>query len=252
MSYDGFIAVSFVFARVAGLTLTAPLLGAREVPVQVRLLLAAAITVVLAPSQWCAAPAAFSGSLHYLVLLAIEALLGAALGWGVTILFHGMTIAGELIGQASGLSLAEVLDPGLEEGVPTLSRMLYLLALAVFLAIGGHRMVLAGLLDTFQAIPPGSGRLPGSLAEGIATLLAQSFSLGVRAAAPAVTAVLVATLVVGLMSRTVPQVNVLAMGLGLNAILALAALGVTIGIMAWAFADQVQPALETLLRTIRD
>ena len=128
----------------------------------------------------------------------IDGLVGACLGWGVAIVFHAMTVAGELIGHASGLSIAEVLDPDLEENVPLISRMLYLMALAVFLAIGGHRLVLAGLLDTFQAIPPGSGRLPGSLAEGIATLLAESFSLGLRAAAPTVTALLVATLAAGL------------------------------------------------------
>jgi flagellar biosynthetic protein FliR len=251
MSIDGFILVSFVFARVGGLILTAPVFGAREVPLQARLLLAAAITLLLAPSQCCAAAPAFNGPLHYFVLLAIEALIGACLGWGVAILFHAMTVAGELIGHASGLSIAEVLDPGLDENVPVLSRMLYLLALAVFLAIGGHRMVLAGLLDTFQAISPGRGELPGSLAEGITALLGQSFSLGVRAAAPAVTALLVATLVVGLIARTLPQLNVLAMGLGLNAFLALAALGLTVGIASWAFAGQLQPALETLFRTLK-
>ena len=75
MPLAGFILVSFVFARVGGLMLTAPLFGAREVPLQVRLMLAAAITLLLAPSQWCAACAAFSSPLHYFVLLAIEALL---------------------------------------------------------------------------------------------------------------------------------------------------------------------------------
>ena len=64
-----------------------------------------------------------------------------------------MTVVGELVGHASGLSIAELLDPGLEDNLPLLSRMLYLMALAVFLAIGGHRLVLGGLLDTFQAVP---------------------------------------------------------------------------------------------------
>ena len=160
MPLAGFILVSFVFARVGGLMLTAPLFGAREVPLQVRLVLASAITLLLAPSQWCAAAPAFSSPLHYFVLLAIEALVGACLGWGVTILFHAMTVVGELVGHASGLSIAELLDPGLEDNLPLLSRMLYLMALAVFLAIGGHRLVLGGLLDTFQAVPPAAAGCP--------------------------------------------------------------------------------------------
>ena len=236
----------------AGLTFTAPLLGDREVPLQVRLFLAAAITFLVAPSQCCGPVPGLNGFFHYVLLLAIDGLVGACLGWGMAILFHAMTVAGELIGHASGLSIAEVLDPNLEENVPLLSRILYLSALAVFLAIGGHRMVLAGLLDTFQAIPAGSGRLPGSLAEGVATLLTESFSLGLRAAAPAVTALLVATLAVGFVARTLPQLNVLAMGLGLNACLALAALAATVGIASWAFAEQFPVTLETLLRLVRN
>ena len=61
---------------------------------------------------------------------------------------------------------------------------MFLVAVAVFLCIGGHRMVMAGLLDTFQTIPPGSGDFPGSLADGFVTLVSQSFSLGVRSPRP--------------------------------------------------------------------
>ena len=71
-----------------------------------------------------------------------------------------MTLAGELIGRLSGLGIAKVFDPDLDESVPHFSRLLFLLAACVFYCIGGHRMVMAGLLDTFRAIPPGSGLLP--------------------------------------------------------------------------------------------
>ena len=145
---------------------------------------------------------------HYLVLLGGEAVIGACLGLGVLILIHGMTLAGELVGQASGLTLADVFDPTLDENVPLFSRLMFLVAVSVFLCIGGHRMVMAGLLDTFQTIPPGSGQFPRSLADGFTTLVSQSFSLGIRAAAPAVTALLLATLILGLIGRTLPQLNI--------------------------------------------
>ncbi len=112
-------------------------------------------------------------------------------------------------------------------------------------------MVMAGLLDTFQTIPPGSGRFPASLAEGFVTLVSQSFALGIRAAAPAVTALLLASLILGLVGRTLPQLNVLSMGFGLNALLAFAVLGLTLGAAMWAFQDQIQPALETIFDALR-
>ena len=179
-----FILFTLVFARVGGLTMTAPIYGTSDVPLQVRVLLAAALALLIVPSQWHAR-GRLSGSLvQYLVLLGGEAAIGACLGLGVLILIHGMTLAGELIGQASGLGIAEVFDPTLDENVPLFSRLMFLVAVTVFLCIGGHRMVMAGLLDTFQTIPPGSGVFPGSLADGFVTLVSQSFSLGIRVAAP--------------------------------------------------------------------
>ena len=60
------------------------------------------------------------------MLLGGEALIGACLGLGVLILIHGMTLAGELVGQASGLRLADVFDPALDENVPLFSRLMFL------------------------------------------------------------------------------------------------------------------------------
>ena len=193
-----FILFTLVFARVAGLTMTAPIYGTNDVPLRVRALLAAA----LAAADRAVAMARHGRRIRAtssttLVLLGSEALIGACLGLGVLILIHGMTLAGELIGQASGLSLADVFDPALDENVPLFSRLMFLVTVAVFLCLGGHRMVMAGLLDTFQTIPPGSGQFPSSLADGFVTLVSQSFSLGIRAAAPAVTALLLATLILG-------------------------------------------------------
>ena len=242
-----FILFTLVLARVGGLTMTAPIYGTKEVPLQVRVVLAAALALLITPSQWHAAVVCPDNVVYYLVLLGGEALIGASLGLGILILMHGMTLAGQLIGQASGLMLAEVFDPALDQNVPLFSRLLFLLTVTVFVCLGGHRLVMAGLLDTFHTIPPGSGGFPDSLADGFVTLVSQSFSLGVRAAAPAVTALLLATLILGLVGRTLPQVNILSVGFGVNAMLAFAALGLTLGAAVWAFQGQIQPAMETIL-----
>jgi flagellar biosynthetic protein FliR len=242
---------TFVFARVAGLTMTAPIYGNADVPLQVRGLLAAALALLILPLQGFGGTVSYGSLPQYAILLGVEAAIGACLGLGVLILLHGMTLAGELIAQSSGLGLAEVFDPGIEENVPLFSRLMFLTALTLFLCIGGHRMVMAGLLDTFQAMPPGGGQLPGSLADGFTTLLGQSFSLGVRVAAPVVTSLLLATLILGLIGRTLPQLNIFALGFGLNSLLALAAMALSIGAAAWAFQDQIEPALRAIFDALR-
>ena len=251
MNDDWFILFSLVFARVGGLTMTAPIYGAGEVPLQVRVLLAAALALLIAPLQWHGTAVQLGGPANYLVLLGCEAAIGACLGLGVLILIHGMTLAGGLIGQTSGLGIAEVFDPSLDENIPQFSRLMFLVGVTVFLCIGGHRMVMAGLLDTFRTIPPGKGVLPASLADGFTTLVSLSFSLAIRVAAPAVTALLLATLLLELIGRTLPQLNVLALGFGLNALLAFAALALSLGVAAWAFQDQIQPAMEAIFDALK-
>jgi flagellar biosynthesis protein FliR len=250
MNPSAILLLPLVFVRVAGLVLTAPIFGAGAVPLHVRALLAATLTLLIAPLQWRGAAFHFDGPAAYLASLAAEALIGACLGLGVLVLVHAMTLAGELISQAAGLGIAEVFDPAIEENVPSFSRLLFVLSVAIFLCIGGHRMLLAGLLDTFQTMPPGREQF-GSLAGGLTTLVAQSFVLGVRAAAPAVTALLTATLILGMIGRTLPQLNVLSLGLGLNALLALAVFGLTLAVMVWAFQSQIQPAMETIFELLK-
>ena len=242
---------TFVFARVAGLTMTAPIYGTNDVPLQVRLLLAAALSLLILPLQGFGAAVHYGSLAHYAIMLGVEAAIGACLGLGVLVLLHGMTLAGELVAQSSGLGIAEVFDPAIEENVPLFSRLMFLSAVTIFLCIGGHRMVMAGLLDTFQTIPPGSGELPSSLADGFTTLLGQSFSLGVRVAAPVVTSLLLATLILGLIGRTLPQLNIFALGFGLNSLLAFAGLALSFGAAAWAFQDQIEPAMRAIFDALR-
>jgi flagellar biosynthetic protein FliR len=244
---DKFIVFTLVFTRVSGLTMTAPIYGSTDAPARVRALLAFALALLIMPSQWNAAPPKPDNLLNYLVFVGGELIVGVCLGLGIMILVRGMELAGEIIGYVGGLMIAEAYDPTLDANTPVLSRLYVLVSLSIFACIGGHRLVMAGLLDTFRTIPPGSGLFSQSITDAFVTLLAQSFSLAIRAAAPATVALLLATLVLGLISRTVPQLNILILGFGLNSLLIFGAMALTLGGVTWAFREQIEPALEVLL-----
>ena len=122
---------------------------------------------------------------------------------------------------------------------------------------------MAGLLDTFQAIPPGGGiaavfappsatlaaqgGLLAPLLTALVTLLAESFQLGVRVCMPVVVAAPLATLVLGLIGRTLPQLNVMAVGFGLNSMLTFAMMLFTLAAAFVVFQDALKPAMETML-----
>ena len=241
---------ALVLVRTSGVVLAGPPFGTNELPAQVRVMLALMLAVLLFPRQIdtpVAPPLTLAG---YIPALGAELFIGFLLGSGVVLLFSGVQLAGQIVGQMSGMTLADLYSPGLDANVPLFSQLLYMLALAIFLLAGGHRLAMGGFLETFESIPPGSMGVTTSLSECVVTLLVQSFSLGIRVAAPATVALLLASLVLGIISRTLPQLNVMALGFGLNALTTLGILAASLAGMAWLFEDEIEPALKTVLHAM--
>ncbi|HEY2881818.1 MAG TPA: flagellar biosynthetic protein FliR [Pirellulales bacterium] len=246
-----FVTFTFVLARISGLVMSAPMFGSSEVPAQIRALLAFALALLVTPIQLTNAVPVPDNLMVYALGLAGELLIGLLLGLGVIILLSGVQVAGQIISQMSGLSLADVFNPAFDAEVPMISNLLHLVTLAVFVSIGGHRLLVGALLDTFAFLPLAHVQLPPSIGALMATLLSESFSLAIRGAAPAMVALLLATVVLGLISRTLPQLNILAIGFGLNAVVTFVVLAVSLGAIAWLFQEQFEPAVETIMEAIR-
>ena len=133
--------------------MTAPIYGIGVVPLPGEGVVGGTLTLVIAPLEWQRHAPHFGGPPNYLLLLWGEAAIGGCMGLGISVFIHGMTLAGQLIGQASGLGMAEVFDPCLMK-MPPSSRGCCSWWPCARLCIGGHRMAMAGLFDTFRAIPP--------------------------------------------------------------------------------------------------
>ncbi len=242
-----FLIFTLVLARLSGLVIAGPPLGGSEIPKQVRAFLTVVLAVLVAPSQWPGAVEAPTSWAGHLLAIGGELLIGYTLGFGVTILFSGVQLAGQMVGQLSGMTLADVYNPGLDADIPLFSQLFHLVALAVFFVVGGHRLLIAGLLETFAAIPAGGAGFDMSLADTLVTMIGESFSLGIRLAAPAIGAGLSASRVLGAISRTLPQLNAMALGFGLNALTTFSVLSISLGSMVWVFHDEIEPALQGIV-----
>ena len=240
-----------VLARVGGLVMTAPVFGSSAVPVQVRGLLAIALAALVTPLETVQIVNEPHTILDFALLVGGELLLGVTIGVGIMLLFSGIQVAGQIITQMSGLQFASVVNPDLDGEVPVFSQLLFLIALGVFVLMNGHRMVMTALLDTFVWLPPGGASMPSTLGETLNVLVSQSLALGVRAAAPTAVALLLATLFVGLISRTLPQLNAMSLGFGVNALVTLVALGFSLGTVAWILQDEVEKVLTLLVEMLR-
>jgi flagellar biosynthetic protein FliR len=217
-----FVVFTLVLARTSALVMTAPIFGSVAVPRQARALLAVTMSLLVTPVYLGTTLPPLDNLPEFGRLLINEVLIGLLLGLGVSILFSGIQIAGQIVSQMSGLSLADVFDPGFDEEASVFSQLFYFLTLAVFVAVGGHRILTQALLET----------------------------LGIRASAPLLAALTLATLVLGLISRTLPQINIIAIGFGLSSVILMGVLFLSIGAVAWAFQDPIASVIQQLQETV--
>ncbi|MEW4562256.1 flagellar biosynthetic protein FliR [Bremerella sp. JC770] len=245
-SLEQLLIFAAIVTRIGGLVATAPVLGANYAPVQVKSFLAVAISLMLTPVFWDYDFPEPGNAANLIIVLGAELIIGLSLGLGIKILFAGVQMTGQLLGQIGGLSIADVFNPAFDDNVPMLAVIFDLVVLAVFLVIGGHRFLMSALLHTFAEIPPGVAAIDVQLVHVIRETLANSLILGVQAAAPGTVALLVGVLVMGVISRTLPQLNLMAIGFSMNTMLLMAFVMLTIGSVVWIFQGSVEPTVDSI------
>lgn len=238
-----------VLTRLGSLLMAMPAIGV-GVPRRIRLFLAVTITALLLPvldSQGAMVDLPTTSNLIELsIAVAREALVGMLIGVTVQVIVTGLQLAGEAITSTGGMQLGDAIDPTTQSSMPALARLIGMLITSVMLIIGGHRLVLTVLLGTFTQIPVGQVSLPESMLELLLSTLGGAMAAGVRVAAPVIAALLLSNLVTGLISRTLPQINVLAIGLSINSLAMLVVCALSIGSAAYLFQEQLTDGIDRL------
>ncbi|MGL4514230.1 MAG: flagellar biosynthetic protein FliR [Lacipirellulaceae bacterium] len=241
---------ALVLARVGAMIATAPLFSDGGVPMRVRALLAVSLAALVTPLVLGDSNTGVTTAAELGARAAAEGVIGASIGLGVAIVLAGVQLAGETVGQMSGMALAEGADPFTDLNSSVFSQIYQYVTVAVFVALGGHSQLVDGLLTTFEHAPAGAvGSLSG-VAEHALGLVAVGFELGIRAAAPLVIALFLATILLGFVSRTLPQINAMGVGFGFNAILTLGILMATLGAVAWGFQGPLNETIAGLVESV--
>lgn len=241
-----------VMTRLSTLLMAMPAVGV-GVPKRVRALLALVVTFLLIPAVASATPAQSLPRVENLVELTIaisrEAMIGMLIGATIQLIITGLQLGGEAITSTGGMQLGEAVDPTSLGSMPAVARLVGLLVTAVMLVVGGHRLMLGVLLDSYTALPAGQVQFHESMLELVVEQLSAGMSAGVRVAAPVVAALLLSNLITGLISRTLPQINVLAIGLSINALAMLVVLALTIGSAGMIFRYELADLVERIGRS---
>lgn len=219
---------ALVTARLAGFVMFQPLLGGEAFPAQIRALLILALGLVITPLV--GPPGAPPENLASLLAgMAGELVLGALFALLMMLCFLGLQLGGNLIAQESGLAFGAVINPATAEEESVLSTFYVQVAMVVFLAAGGQRVIVATALDSFAAVPLlQCGDLLKHGAVLICDAVATGLSMGVRVAAPAVLAMFLTNTGLGIVSRTMPQFNVISLGFTAKSLIAFGIMAVTL------------------------
>lgn len=199
------------FLRVTGLLLVAPVIGANVVPRRVKMVLAVALTVALAPAV-PAAPQIEPFSAYALLTAAQQLLIGVAIGFCVQVAFDALLMGGQAISMTMGLGFATLVDPSRGIQNTVVGQFFLIMGLLIYLALGVHWVVIGVLADSFRWLPPGTDGIGN---DGLAMLVAwggKIFEAGILIALPAVVGLLVVNLALGVVSRAAPQLNLFAVG----------------------------------------
>jgi flagellar biosynthetic protein FliR len=245
-----------VLFRMTGLFVLGPVFGSRLVLARVKVFLALGLSfciypMLLSPGSVTAANVApiLDGGLHLARIvpaIAMELLIGMVIGFGVGLPLVGMQMGSHVIDQQMGLGIAGVYNPEFDEQVGVISEFYYLLAVTVFVLMGGHRAVLGTLVGSFGKVPLGGYVPDGHLLELVIGLLTVTFELGLRVSGPLLCLFFLETVAMGFIARTVPQMNVLSIGFPLRILVGLVLLIASVGVMTSAYQETLIKTLERL------
>lgn len=235
-----------ILTRLAMMFAVAPVFAGRSVPTRIKAGLAILTTyVALAPVSAISGPVP-TDAVAYALLLGKEALIGIAFGLIIQFLFSAVQSAGFLVDSGSGLAVAQVLDPTSNATMAPLGRAYNLIALTVFVIIGGPLWMITGIVRSFSLISPTEMPNLAVIAGGVIENAAAVLAIAIALCAPLMLALLITDIALGIMARAVPQMNVFIVSLPLKIGIGLAGMAILLPPFVAMFDTFVAQALRDL------
>jgi len=219
-------------ARIGALMGSIPIFSGEQTPVKLRTGLALGISILLFPILDPLIPLQEFKPVGLAVLVANEALLGFMVGLIARLIFTAVELGGTVIGYQMGFAAANVLDPQNQHQISLMSQFQNVFAILIFLALNIHHYFLQAIVYSYKVLPPGRLNFSGEAIPYLMHLAANMFVLGVKFSAPILAVLLLSGLILGIMARVFPQLNVFLLSFPLNIGLSFLVVGLTLNMAA--------------------
>lgn len=197
-----------ILIRIMSLLAVMPVFNLRAFPVRIRIAIALVFSCLLYPGVAVHSAVSTSSAIGYALLCGKEVLVGIVLGFAMEFIFLGVRFAGYLLGYQLGFAIASSLDPLTQQETSLVAQYKWIAAMLLFLVIDGHHLFLEAMARSFSLIPLTMASFRDGLVEHIVRVSAEIFVLGVKLAAPVMVVLILAHIGLGLLARTMPQLNV--------------------------------------------
>ncbi len=215
-------------SRVAGFVGAIPVLLSNQTPPQVKAGLVVMVSLVLFPVM---APTlgdfSFTPATLLLVMVS-EVLLGSMIGLIARMIFTAVEYGGTVIGYQMGFAAANVFDPQSERQLALVSQFQNVFAILIFLAIDGHHIFFRIAVKSYTLLPPGHFNMSGQAIPYLISLSSRIFYLGIQFSAPILAVLLLSGLILGILARVFPQLNVFLLSFPLNIAISFTVIGLTL------------------------
>jgi flagellar biosynthesis protein FliR len=219
-------------ARVAGFIGAIPVYFGSQTPARIKAALVFAISLVLFPVLSPALPEVSFQPISFLLFTINETLLGLILGLISRLIFTTVEFGGTIIGYQMGFAAANVFDPQNQNQVSLISQFQNVFAILIFLALDGHHIFIKTAVKSYQLLPPGHLDLSGEAIPYLMELTSRMFSLGVQFSAPVLAVLLLSGLILGVLARVFPQLNVFLLSFPLNIGISFVVIALTLDMVA--------------------
>lgn len=216
--------IFLLFLRVSAIIWSSPIFGRQNIPQAVKVCFSLALTYFFYIAVPQSVPVIGGAIATFALLCALELLFGMIMGYVLTLFFSLSYTAGQIIDMQIGFGMVNVFDVQSNTSVPVSGNLINVMFMLVFFATNSHQRLFELMYDTLYMIPVGHVAFNAQIGQVIAKLFITAFLLAVRMALPVIASGLLAEAVLGMILRTVPQMNVFVIGMPLKVLIGLAML----------------------------
>jgi flagellar biosynthetic protein FliR len=239
-----------VLVRASTLFLMLPIFGARDVPAPAKVGFGFLLTIMVMPMLRAGTPVIPQDWGGYALALLSEIGTGLIIGFAASLIFEGASLAGELIGMQMGFGMAQVFNPAAERSIALIGQLYFLMASFVFFAVNGHHWLVAAFWRSFRHVPVGALAVSPVIVARIVELASQIFMVAFILAIPIWGILAMVDLVLAIISQSMPQLQVLFLGMPIKILIGLATIMVSMGLIGEYLRSAMGRLLSMMLRVV--